>query len=190
VSKRCDRELIERQHARVLNKGFGDTIDVHAIAGEVDDQARNGSVRNPNGVLIHRVTKRLHEAADRRAAAAQRREANERRYARLHAEVLRVAVEHRSGPATVAALLRAARQSGFPLLNPYTAEELDRIAEQNGGDRWEPEPSPELVESFTRDLAALETPEPEEPSEDVPAEDQEPHEHGGDDDAGAHAEAG
>lgn len=101
-------------------------VDVHVLAALVREWAErehassDAGVRNPSGLLV---------TWTRRAAAqvAERRVADQAKYAELHAEIYRLLAVRRLSPVQVAGLLRGAAGSGFGKLNPLTISRLERM---------------------------------------------------------------
>jgi len=111
-------------------------IDAYAIAAGVLDSARHAKVpiRSVDAVFVSRVDqarKLVDQSRQRDARREGEQETKSRRYAKAIAEVFRLAVEQRLGPADVGALLTYLRGHGFPSLDP----ELPRLL-ASWGSQW------------------------------------------------------
>lgn len=124
-AKRVEQALIDRQQAI----GPPDLPDLYLVAADVEDWAKRKRVRSVNGAFVDRVNKLRREIEQRRQATQSPAELE--RYAQLLVELFRMAVSKGWPPADIAKALRAARDHGFPRMNPLVITKLEEL-----GDTW------------------------------------------------------
>lgn len=106
-------------------------LDVHVVAANVREYASRHHVENPEGLLVHWLSK---QERQRRAAAEARERAttaDAERYARFWVELLRLASTRGLGPEQLAACVETARGRGFSKLNAHLERYL-RLAAATG----------------------------------------------------------
>lgn len=137
-----DPAFVERQQA------LHPDLDVYLYVALVVEFARRKDVRNPNGLLVHWLSRaeRLRRQKVAVRAAAQVRELE--RYAEFWLELLRVTSQQGLSPAQLAACIEAARAEGYPNLNAALAGRLRAC-----GGSWPsspPAPRPQSHPTATR----------------------------------------
>ena len=118
--------FLERQQATYPD------LDVYATVGAVREYAARHPVANPNGLLVHFLSKQERSRLARVEAREARSEVELERYAELWVELLRLAATRGLGPAEILRCVEAARQNGFSKLNARVSERLRRLAERGG----------------------------------------------------------
>lgn len=107
-------------------------LDVRAVAGAVREYAARRPVANPNGLLVHWLT-RQERTRRARLATRERTDAAELdRYAELWVELLRLASTRQLGPEQLLRCVEAARRQGFEKLNARITDRLRQLAARGG----------------------------------------------------------
>jgi len=123
VTGLLENGLVERLVARYP------AVDVRSLVSDVQDMARRGRVRNPEGLLVTWVVRQHtlleQDGARRRAQSARDQE----RYAILQVELFRLVAERGLGPSAIAGVLEAALGNGYPMLNRRAIARLQELGE-------------------------------------------------------------
>lgn len=118
--------FLERQQATYPE------LDVHVVAGAVREYAARVPVANPNGLLVHWLTRQERTRRARVEARAARSAAELERYAEFWVALLALTASRGLGPAEVLRCVETARQNGFSKLNAQLTARLERLAASGG----------------------------------------------------------
>lgn len=118
--------FLERQQAMYPE------LDVHVVAGAVREYAARHPVANPNGLLVHWLTRQERTRRARVEARAAGDAAELDRYAELWVELLRLAATRGLGPGQLLQCVETARLNGFSKLNARVSERLRGLAARGG----------------------------------------------------------
>jgi len=118
--------FLERQQATYPE------LDVHAVAAAVREYDARTPVANPNGLLVHWLSRQERTRRARAGARAAQDAAELERYAEFWVELLRLAATRGLGPSEVLRCVEAARQNGFTKLNVRVSARLAKLAAEGG----------------------------------------------------------
>lgn len=118
--------FLERQQATYPE------LDVHAVAAAVREYSARTPVSNPNGLLVHWLSRQERTRRARVQARVGQDAAELDRYAEFWVELLRFTAIYGLSPGEALRCVEAARQQGFAKLNSRVSARLSALAAAGG----------------------------------------------------------